>query len=37
MRKSYSSLEVIRMLQENGWYLVRATGDHHQFKHPEMP
>ncbi|KXB59305.1 MULTISPECIES: type II toxin-antitoxin system HicA family toxin [Lachnoanaerobaculum] len=32
--KSYSSREVIKMLKEDGWYLVDVTGSHHQFKHP---
>ena len=29
------SREVIQMLKEDGWYLVRVKGDHHHFKHPE--
>ena len=29
--KSYSSLEVIRILQQDGWYEVSCVGDHHQF------
>lgn len=32
--KSYSSAEVIRMLENKGWYEVACVGDHHQFKHP---
>lgn len=32
--KSYSSREVIKILQADGWYEVGCTGDHHQFKHP---
>lgn len=32
--KSYSSKEIIKLLQDDGWYLVRTRGDHHQFKHP---
>lgn len=35
--KSYSSREVIQMLQQNGWYEVSCVGDHHQFKHPYKP
>ena len=27
--------EVIRLLQQDGWYHVRARGSHHQFQHPE--
>ena len=30
--KSYSSREVIKILNENGWYEVRCIGDYHQFK-----
>lgn len=26
--------EVVRMLKEDGWYLVRTKGSHHQYKHP---
>ncbi|TPE54270.1 type II toxin-antitoxin system HicA family toxin [Maribrevibacterium harenarium] len=29
------SREVIQMLKEDGWYLVRVKGDHHHFKHPK--
>ena len=32
--KSYSSREIIRQLQADGWYEVGCDGDHHQFKHP---
>lgn len=32
--KSYSSREVIKMLEEDGWHLVNTVGSHHQFKHP---
>lgn len=32
--KTYSSREVLKMLKADGWYEVRCTGDHHQFKHP---
>ena len=26
--------EVIRMLEQDGWYLARTRGSHRQFKHP---
>jgi len=26
--------EMIRLLEENGWILVRTKGSHRQFKHP---
>ncbi len=35
--KSYSSREVIKILQADGWYFVQCTGDHHHFKHPTKP
>lgn len=35
--KGYSSREIIDLLEENGWFFVRATGDHHHFKHPTKP
>lgn len=35
--KSYSSREVIKMLEADGWYWVRTRGSHHQYKHPTKP
>ncbi len=35
--KSWSSREIIRILEENGWYEITCVGDHHQFKHPTKP
>jgi predicted RNA binding protein YcfA (HicA-like mRNA interferase family) len=32
-----SSREVIRLLLDHGWVLVRTKGSHHQFKHPTRP
>jgi predicted RNA binding protein YcfA (HicA-like mRNA interferase family) len=26
--------DAIRMIEAEGWYLVRAKGSHRQFKHP---
>ncbi|MDQ2974015.1 MAG: type II toxin-antitoxin system HicA family toxin, partial [Acidobacteriota bacterium] len=26
--------QVIRLLEEDGWYQVRTRGSHRQFKHP---
>jgi predicted RNA binding protein YcfA (HicA-like mRNA interferase family) len=26
--------EVLRLLRDDGWYLVRIIGSHRQFKHP---
>ena len=27
------SREMIRMIEEDGWYLVAVKGSHHQYKH----
>lgn len=32
--KAFSSREIIKILQEDGWFLFEVRGDHHQFKHP---
>jgi predicted RNA binding protein YcfA (HicA-like mRNA interferase family) len=32
-----SSREVIRRLEAEGWRLVRITGSHHHFRHPQKP
>jgi predicted RNA binding protein YcfA (HicA-like mRNA interferase family) len=29
--------EVLRLLHEDGWYLVVTRGSHRQFKHPHKP
>jgi predicted RNA binding protein YcfA (HicA-like mRNA interferase family) len=29
--------EVIKLLQSDGWVLVRTRGSHRQFKHPTKP
>lgn len=29
-----NSRKVIKIIEKDGWYLVRITGDHHHFKHP---
>ena len=34
MPKRYSSSELIKMLESDGWRLVGTKGSHHQFKHP---
>jgi predicted RNA binding protein YcfA (HicA-like mRNA interferase family) len=28
---------MIRMIEEDGWYLVAVKGSHHQYKHPARP
>ena len=32
-----SSTDLIRLLREAGWEIVRVRGSHHQFKHPTKP
>ncbi|MBQ6566761.1 MAG: type II toxin-antitoxin system HicA family toxin [Treponema sp.] len=32
--KSYSSREVIGLIEADGWYLARVKGSHHHFRHP---
>jgi predicted RNA binding protein YcfA (HicA-like mRNA interferase family) len=32
-----TSAELIKLIETDGWYLVRAKGSHHHFKHPENP
>jgi predicted RNA binding protein YcfA (HicA-like mRNA interferase family) len=29
--------EVIKMIEEDGWYLVATRGSHRQYKHPTKP
>lgn len=31
------SQSIIKMIESDGWYFVRATGDHHHYKHPTKP
>ena len=31
---AYKTKEVIKMLEEDGWYHFTTKGDHRQFKHP---
>ena len=33
--KSYSSREIIKILEEDGWRPIGIRGDHHYFKHEE--
>jgi len=34
MPKIYSSRELIKLIEEDGWFLVSITGSHHHFEHP---
>jgi predicted RNA binding protein YcfA (HicA-like mRNA interferase family) len=29
--------EIIRLIEEDGWYLVTTKGSHRQYKHPSKP
>lgn len=33
MPKRYTSKELIKMIEADGWYFVRCAGSHHQYKH----
>ncbi|MBR2113924.1 MAG: type II toxin-antitoxin system HicA family toxin [Prevotella sp.] len=33
--KAYKVIEVIKMLEVDGWVLVATKGDHRQYKHPQ--
>jgi len=35
--KSYSSRDIIKLLQADGWSLEAIAGSHHQFRHPVKP
>lgn len=35
--RSYSSKEIIRILEEDGWYHAKTVGDHYGMKHPTKP
>ena len=37
MAKVYSSREMIKLVQADGWYEVSHEGSHKQFKHPAKP
>ncbi|MCL1861857.1 MAG: type II toxin-antitoxin system HicA family toxin [Proteobacteria bacterium] len=32
-----NSRELIKLLEADGWQLVRIRGSHHQFKNPDRP
>ena len=31
------SREMIKAIEEDGWYLVAVKGSHYQYKHPNKP
>jgi len=32
--KRYTSAELIKIIEKDGWKLVRTKGSHYQYKHP---
>ena len=32
--KIWKVKEIIRYIEDDGWYLLKTKGDHRQFKHP---
>lgn len=26
--------DILKLLEQDGWYLVKSKGSHHQYKHP---
>ena len=34
---NYSSRQIIRIIEADGWYEISCVGSHHQFKHPTKP
>ena len=30
----YSSTDLMRLIEEDGWVLVRINGSHHHYRHP---
>ncbi|OMF45417.1 type II toxin-antitoxin system HicA family toxin [Paenibacillus amylolyticus] len=34
---SYSSRNIIKVIEADGWYLVRVRGSHHQYRHHSKP
>jgi predicted RNA binding protein YcfA (HicA-like mRNA interferase family) len=33
--KRYKVKEILKMLKQDGWYIVKVKGSHRQFKHDE--
>jgi len=36
-RARYSSRDLIKLIEDDGWVQVRVSGSHHHFKHPIKP
>ncbi len=32
-----TSRQIIKLLEEDGWFLSRIKGSHHQYEHPTKP
>lgn len=32
--KSYSSKEILKILSDDGWYIIDVRGSHHHLRHP---
>jgi Predicted periplasmic or secreted lipoprotein len=32
--KIWKVREIIRLIESDGWFLIKTRGDHRQFKHP---
>lgn len=30
----YTSREIVKLIEKDGWYLVEVEGSHYQYKHP---
>jgi predicted RNA binding protein YcfA (HicA-like mRNA interferase family) len=30
-------LDLVKLIEKDGWHWVRAKGGHHQYKHPTRP
>ncbi|ADG07575.1 type II toxin-antitoxin system HicA family toxin [Kyrpidia tusciae] len=35
--KNSSSRDLIKIIQDDGWYYIGSNGSHHQFKPPTKP
>jgi len=35
--KVMMSSEIIKILENDGWYWIKTVGSHHHFKHPTKP
>jgi predicted RNA binding protein YcfA (HicA-like mRNA interferase family) len=34
---TYSSKDLMKMIEDDGWVLVRVRGSHHHYRHPVKP